>query len=554
MLIALLCAILFLDLLDQQPPQPQPQVVQASATVRGQVTDKETGAPLLRALVTVESSRSDGTRLVRVALTDQDGRFEIRELPSGFLHVSAVAGEHRATHVKEIYPPRSPMGVGRSLMLRDGEVRSDVNIALPRAVAVSGRVTDESGAPLAGLDIRLAPAGSEYLRQNVPQRSTDDRGLYRIFGVPPGDYIVCTEIRDYESRSRLRIGPKVDRFVNTCHPSSLTETDAQVVTVGSADLEGIDIQVRRSRTFTISGTIVDSTGAVPASPMIIFHRFRRDGSTAGGSPAPGGRFEFRDLVPGEYGVEGTLGSDPYNWNEGATERGYVAVTIDAGDVADLVVATKKPATVRGRVTFEDGQPSAREGELLTIEAQPVVRSSASRPRPVRVDDDLSFTLAGLFGAARLSVQGVPRGWVVKSIRYNGQDITGLAAEFASDPRHQVEVVLTSRLAIMTGTVTDDGGKPAARAMVFLLPADPRLAETELLFYRGYGAFKEGRFSTGGIRPGDYLVVALSAEQADTLTRQRPKVERLVKYGERVTLIENDRLTMNLRVVTLPDVR
>jgi protocatechuate 3,4-dioxygenase beta subunit len=551
MLIALLCAILFLD---QQPPQPQAQAAQAPATVRGQVTDKETGAPLLRALVTVESSRSDGTRLVRVALTDQDGRFEIRDLPSGFLHVTAAAGEHRATHAKEHYPPRSPMGVGRALMLRDGEVRSDINIALPRAVAVAGRVTDESGAPLAGLDIRLAPAGGGHLREYVPQRSTDDRGLYRLFGVPPGEYVVCTEIRDYESMSRRRIGPRVDRFVNTCHPSSLTETDAQVVTVGSADLDGIDIRVRRSRTFTISGTIVDATGGVPASPIVIIHRYRRDGSTAGGSPAPGGRFEFRDLVPGEYGVEAALGSDPHNWNEGATERGYVAVTIDAGDVADLVVATKKAATVRGRVTFEDGPPAAREGEPLAIEAQPVLRSSGPLPRPARVDNDLSFTLSGFFGPVRLSVRGVPRGWVVKSIRYNGQDITVLPVEFASDPRQQVEVVLTSRVAIVTGTVTDDGGKPAAGAMVFLLPADPKLAATELMFYRAYGAFKEGRFTAGGIRPGDYLIVALSAGQAEALTRQRPKVERLAKYAERISLIENDRLTMNLRVVTLPGVR
>lgn len=549
--IGILCTLLFVVL---QEPRSLLQVVQVPATVRGQVTDKETGAPLPRALVIVETSRVDGTRVVRVARTDQDGRFEVRDLPSGFLQISATSGEHRATHIKEYYPPRG-LGGGPSIMLKDGEVRSDVNIALPRAVAVSGRVTDDSGLPLAGLDIRLAPAGGGHLPHYVPIRSTDDRGLYRLFGVPPGEYVVCTVMRNRDPMSRYRAGPAVDRYVDTCHPSSLTEAGAQTITVGGADLEGIDIRMRRSRTFTIAGTIVDSTGMPATAAMVIFHRFVRDGSTAGGSPAPGGRFEFRNLVPGAYAVEATIGGDPFTWTGGTpAERGYVSVTIDADDVTDLVVGTRKSATVRGRVVFEDGPPAARRGEPLVVQAHPVTRSAGPQTPPARVDEDYLFTLKDFFGPARLSVHGVPAGWVVKSIRYNAEDITDGPAEFATDSGKQIEIVLTSRVANLTGTVTDDGGKPATGAMVFVLPADPKLASEELFRYRAYRTSGGGQFRTGGIRPGDYLVVALSLEQAEALTDQGPKVERLARHAERISLTENDKLTMSLRIVTLPDVK
>jgi hypothetical protein len=169
-----------------------------------------------------------------------------------------------------------------------------------------------------------------------------------------------------------------------------------------------------------------------------------------------------------------------------------------------------------------------------------------------VEEDLSFTLRDLFDPVRLNVRGLPPGWVVKSIRYKGEDVTDAPAELTTDPRHQIDIVLTSRVAIVTGTLTDDGGTLAPRATVYLLPADPKRATDELSSY-GFAAFsREGRFTTRGVRAGDYLIVAISSEQSTALQRERPTVERLAKHAERISLVENDRLTMSLRVVTLPE--
>ena len=87
-------------------------------------------------------------------------------------------------------------------------------------------------------------------------------------------------------------------------------------------------------------------------------------------------------------------------------------------------------------------------------------------RPARVAQDRSFTLAGLFGRQKIVVDGVPRGWVVKAIRYRGQDISDIATEFETDPKEPIEITLTSRTASVGGTVTDDvaGGDDAEQLL------------------------------------------------------------------------------------------
>jgi protocatechuate 3,4-dioxygenase beta subunit len=536
-----------------QSPQAQPAPpITGTAVIRGQITDSEIGVPMPRAAVELRLLSAGQMNWLRRNLTDHEGRFEFLNLPAGSYSVTAMAGEHRATHVVKTFGGL-PSGGYLSVMLKAGEVRSNVDIALSRAFAISGRVTDEFGDPMAGVDVRLAPASGAPMVSHVRQRSTDDRGMFRLFSVAPGRYVVCTEVQGASSPSTVTL--TTARFVSTCYPSALNESEAQIVPVTVGDVDGIEIRMHRTRTFSISGTVVDSTGAPVESPNVIFHRFHRSGATSSHNVPAGRRFEFTDLVPGDYAVEATLGGrQPIGDTETPVrERGYVSIRLEGDSVADLVVAMKKPATVQGRVLWEDGPPPVREGNSLTIEPTRTGRSLAPSIRPVRVDDDL-FTLRDLFDPVRLNVRGLPRGWVVKAIRYKGEDLTDAPAELTTDPRHQIDIVLTTRIAIVTGTVTDDSGTLAPHATVYLLPADPKRATDELYSYGSAAFSREGRFTTRGVRAGDYLIVAISSEQAQALERQRPTVEALAKHAERISLVDNDRLTMSLRVVTLPDVR
>ena len=537
----------------QPPAVAQPA---GTGTIRGQVTDADSGAPLPRAVVTIRLPGRDARPRTLQHITDADGRFEFRSLSPGANFVSATGGEHRATYVTGHFPPRSPSGAGPALLLKEGETRGDVTIALRRALAISGRVVDELGAPLAGVEVELQPAAGGYPRSYVRSRTTDDRGLFRLFGVPPGEYVVCADMQHRRTMPPGVVAPGAPQFVNTCYPSALSPAEAQAVTVTAADVAGIDIVARRSRTYAIAGQVVDSGGELATAARIVFHRYRRDGGSSGDAQGSEGRFRVTGLVPGDYAVEAFIGGradalSPF----GATERGYVAVTIADADVDDLVVAMRRPATVQGRVMFEDGQPAGRGGGTISIQPVSAGRGYSPPMAPVPIDENLSFTLSGIFDPVCLNVSGLPDGWVVKSIRYKGQDVADAPAELVTDPRHVIEITLTGRVAMVAGTVTDDSGKPATGARVFLLPPDPKRWRDDVYRYGAAAVMRDGRFTTRGVPAGDYLIVATTSDLATALAQQRQSgVERLAKHAERISLTDNDRLTMNLRLVTMREVR
>lgn len=199
--------------------------------------------------------------------------------------------------------------------------------------------------------------------------------------------------------------------------------------------------------------------------------------------------------------------------------------------------------------FEDTVPPG-DAPPLTIAPAREARSFSPDIRPAPVQADLTFTLTDLYGRVWLTVQRPPAGWVVKSIRYRGDDITDRAIEFTTSQAHEIEVVLTSRTAVVSGSVTDDSGSPAAETNVILLPADAEVSTSSFDRYPVTSVAKGGRFQLPRVRAGDYRIIAVPSAVMDANRRQSTPVEALLKHAERITLVENDKLTMNLRVVTL----
>src|SRR5690606_7807517 len=91
---------------------------------------------------------------------------------------------------------------GAAISLGTGQTIDGIDVSLPRAGAITVRVTDEAGAPVPGVRIFVqrfgyAPDGQRRLT-NVPAGGrglldTDDRGEARAFGSPPGEYVLRAE-------------------------------------------------------------------------------------------------------------------------------------------------------------------------------------------------------------------------------------------------------------------------------------------------------------------------------------------------------------------------
>jgi len=139
--------------LPQPPPRdPRAKPVTGTGSIAGRVTAADTGAPVRRAIVTL-----NGPPRPRSTYTDSEGRYRFADLPAGTYHVLVNPGSHRAGYQPTPYGP-SGGGFGmrgrqRPIELGDGQRTEDVDVALQRTGVIAGRVTDADGEPAARVQI-----------------------------------------------------------------------------------------------------------------------------------------------------------------------------------------------------------------------------------------------------------------------------------------------------------------------------------------------------------------------------------------------------------------
>jgi len=173
--------------------QGPPQRDSRSGLIVGQVVDAASNRPVAGAVVSPGGPPGPGGRPTAV-LTGTDGRFVFRDMARGNYTVTAI----KAGFVPGAHGRRRPGGAAVPLSMADGERRDDVVIRLWRHAAISGTVIDESGERQVGVQVRAyrrAVVGGK--RRFVPAAAspTDDRGIYRIGTLIPGEYIVGTASR-----------------------------------------------------------------------------------------------------------------------------------------------------------------------------------------------------------------------------------------------------------------------------------------------------------------------------------------------------------------------
>jgi hypothetical protein len=283
----------------QSTPPPNPNQASGEAgtgTISGVITDEATGQPLAGAVVYLgPPSHGPPDTPVR-QLTDARGRFAFSRLPAfaGYF-LQATAGGYFTGH----YGRASSGSLGSRIALTEGEWFSEANLAMQRPAVITGRVVDERGDPLVDVYVRVLPrmfvAGRAQLVAG-PTTTTDDRGVYRIGGLTPGDYVVQVPVVQgtvpesaydppagadrarpltdpvfdpsptQSGRHRVVLGeyptplPPVDgrqmAYPPVFYPSSASPLDAATLQlVSGAERTGIDIQMRPVVTHAIRGRL-----------------------------------------------------------------------------------------------------------------------------------------------------------------------------------------------------------------------------------------------------------------------------------------------------------
>src|SRR5437762_7950695 len=156
------------------------------ASIEGTVVRAGTNDPIPRVQVTAVPS--EPSHAPPPVTTDAQGHFSIKDLGPGTYGLEA----ERNGFVPQRYGQRKARQPGIQLNLATGQELKGLVFPLTPAGAISGRVTDEIGEPLVGINIQIEQRvyyeNGQRRLQTEKSEKTDDRGEYRVFLLRPGQY------------------------------------------------------------------------------------------------------------------------------------------------------------------------------------------------------------------------------------------------------------------------------------------------------------------------------------------------------------------------------
>src|SRR5215813_10671268 len=308
--------------------QQTKQAKEPSGTISGRVTVDDRPARGVTVLL-LTGDLGVSTKPVCKATTDNEGHFQLRGIPAGGYQLQAFAPALVSNNLS-----------GRQsqiINLNEGESVDGLDLALKPGGVITGRVTNADGEPVIQENVRLLSADQSKRQIYFPyiymMSSTDDRGIYRLFGVPPGRYLVAVGGEPNGPAPPLN-GNNTYYHPGTSDDSKATSID---VTAGS-ESNGVDIVIGHSKAYSVSGRIVDAISGKPIVGMAYGYgvqdpqtnNFRMtfySGSTSNAS----GQFLLQGVSPGQYAA--------YAQPSGETDRysDLAPFTVSDSDVGGLIV-------------------------------------------------------------------------------------------------------------------------------------------------------------------------------------------------------------------------
>ena len=524
-----------------------PQAAQGTAVLRGQVVAADTGTPIRRAQVRVSAQNM---REARITITDGQGRFEIRDLAAGRYTLTASKGGF----VTLQYGQRRPGESGTPLDLGEGQALDKLMVGLPRGSVIGGRITDEFGEPLVNAAVtalryafvggarRLVPAGA--------RDTTDDQGGYRLFGLPPGDYLVSATLRAAEVTDP---GNDLSGYAPTYFPGTPSASDAQRVRVGlAAENVNVSFGLIATRLVRISGQVISATGGPAGGGMVSL-------GPAGGSGEPAmltqgggggtrvdsnGAFHMNNVAPGRYTLQARTGP------RGGGEFARLDLAVGRDDIEGVTLVMAPAGYLSGAVITDSGTPLPSSGVQVIArpaspDAMPIGPGGGGGPTG-RVSPEGYFEVGNITEPRVIRITA-PQGWTLKSVLLNNQDITDAPLDVPPGQHVTgVKVVITQKAGTVSGTVTDARKQPVLDATVVLFPVDPALRGYLSRFIRSARPNQQGTFSITSTPPGEYLAVAVQALE-DGQSADPEFLASIESLATRVTLEDGENKTMNLEL-------
>lgn len=497
-----------------------------TGTLSGRVVT-ESGQPVSHAGIYVGAPMNPMQS--RQSSTDDNGNFRIDGLDPMIYTVSAAAASYYTA-------PRDPEALPPYYRLGDS-----VTITMSKGGVITGTVTSANGEPLVQASVRaimVRDANGKALtsaRAGI-DRQTDDRGVYRIYGLPAGSYIVAVGGRGTYGYS----SNPYDTDAPTYAPGSSRDTAAEIA-VRSGEETTADIRYRGEPGHVVSGVVIgpiaqnSSTNislaqvvnGVPLYSAFSFQAFNDRG------------FAFYGIADGEYDLIAQNYSGPGESVASEPRR----ITVKGADVSGVELAVKELASIKGHVVLEQSPAIECKNKRQPLLSETVVfvrRSETRTPKEQMAlpnffgqtvpDQSGDFLLRNLgAGQFNFDARFFAKYWYLRSILQNSgpapvgnrtanrqTDVAknGLTLRFG-EHAGGVTITLSAGAASLRGTVKPSAGESVpAKLYVRLVPAEKENADDVLRYFTGL-VQSDGAFSINNVPPGRYWALVQSATENET---------------------------------------
>jgi protocatechuate 3,4-dioxygenase beta subunit len=376
--------------------QTSTSAIKATATISGRITIE--GQPA-RGVEVILLQGDDFRRLdyglgipaLPAATTDSEGRYKLSNVASGKYILSAHAPAYVIEGLR-----RRRSNSGKPLNVAENDNLENVDITMTRGGVVTGKVTDEDGRPVIAESVTIFRIDQQGRRietdafEPFGREETDDQGVYRIFGIEAGRYLVAAGSSPEEINTRMGAF-----YRRTYHPDTTDESKAKVIEIKPGDEnEKVDIRIARpTKGYTASGRVIDAETGKPVPGVMIHYGIMKE--RGGGTSLSfnlvnwptnsAGEFRLEGLSPNSYkvGVANLENSDFYS--------DQVDFEIVSGDVTGLEIKLSRGASISGVAVIE----GARDPAILSVLSKIQVRAVGESKR--RIEDEL-FTGSGNINA------------------------------------------------------------------------------------------------------------------------------------------------------------
>jgi hypothetical protein len=491
------------------PPPPSATPIRVNGTIpetgesliEGIVRRLDTGAPLPEARVRLTGLPDrTGALSIREVLTGADGRFAIRNIPASTYNIRVSRENYFATNIGGVSAAAVTVSVNTA-----ANKTSDLSFGLTPGGVISGVARDGDGRPMPKVSVsafRIVYRDGRKTLETVKGISSDDRGEFRLFGLPPGEYYLRANGIYYPGVAEVEL--------------------AMLISVRGADETFADLRIVPIKTFRISGTVVNAIPELASDPAyfaLVPRNVKVDDGYSGsmypnvGSDRGRGTFAIDGVRPGIYdffpgaATLPELAALPAASGRSLYYTGRVMVEVRDRDVDGVSVTVTRGsslsvhvnATAAPSATSQSVRLGLRPVDVLSI---PMMASNMAA-RPLPADGNIQFIALPEGTYAVVSPVTTP-GVYIGDIRQGARSIYDQGViTVGKDSAEPVEVVLAADGGRVEGRV-EGVDKNSDTVRVSLVPEGLR-RENLLLYKRA--PLTEGRFVLTDISPGSYKLYA-----------------------------------------------